>query len=132
MCALYEKDKLIGMYHIFMEKDIVYLAYICITEKERGKGYGAFLLKHIRDSLPGYRITVDIEEAKEKDRNYEEESFRKAFYLRNGYEETRVFYRIFGVCYEVLSDGGRISTDEWEVIALKYFLHSRDLKIWEG
>ena len=132
MYAVYENDKLIGMYHIFIEKDIVYLAYLCIAEEKRGKGYGTILLNHIRDSLPGYRITVDIEEVKEKGRNFEEESSRKAFYLRNGFEETMVFYHFFGVDYEVLSNGGKISKDEWEAVVLKCFLRSRDLKIWEG
>ena len=120
MEAVYDDDRLIGMYYLFLNGDLIYLSYICVEEKERGKGYGSAILNHISENRNGKRIVLDIEEVKD-DEQYDETRKRKDFYLHNGYEETGVFYHFYGVDYELLSYGGKVSKDEWHSLILKHW-----------
>ena len=111
-------EELVGMYYLFLNEDLVYLSYICVREEDKGKSYGTKILQHIHEDYSDYRFVVDIEEVKENDDNYEEERRRRAFYLKNGYESTGVFYRIFGVDYELLSYNGKVSKEDWHALIL--------------
>lgn len=129
MYAVYDDDRLIGMYFLFLDEDLIYLSYICVEEKERGKGYGSAILNHISENRDGKRIVLDIEEVK-NDEHHKETKKRKDFYLHNGYKETGVFYFIYGVDYELLSYGGNVSKDEWHSLILKHWGERADTAVY--
>ena len=116
MKAVYDEEKLIGMYYLFLHDDIVYLGYLCVDESERRKRYGTQILNQIAEEYEGSRIVVDIEEVKD-----EQQQKRKRFYLNSGYESTGVFYHIYGVDYELLSHGGIVTKDEWHRLIRKHW-----------
>ena len=121
MCAVCDNEKLIGMYYLMHDEDLVYLAYVCVKEEERGKGYGSLILEKIAEEHEGKRIVADIEELKQDSKNYEQQKKRKDFYLKNGYRSTGTFYHIYNVDYELLSYGGSVSKEEWHDLILKHW-----------
>ena len=129
MYAVYEEERLVGMYFLFLKDDIVYLSYICVDEAERGRGYGSLILKQIAEENEGKRIVVDIEEVKD-DEFFEETDRRRDFYLNNGYERTGVYYHIYGVDYELLSYGGIVSRDEWHSVIRKHWGKRADTAVY--
>ncbi len=48
------------------------------------------------------QFTVDFEMVDENAPNYDQRVRRKAFYMKNGFNETGLFLTYFGVSYEVL------------------------------
>ena len=121
MEAVCLNKELIGMTYIFLDADLVYLAYLCVKEDRQDQGLGTRILKHLYELYPGKRFIIDIEETRKEDENYEEERTRRSFYLRNGFESTGIFYNFFNVDYELLSYGGSLSQKEWQGLLVKHW-----------
>jgi len=121
MEAVYCDGELIGMTYVFLDEDIIYLAYLCVREDWRDQGLGTRILKHLYDAYPERRFIIDIEETRKEDENYEEELKRRSFYLRNGFESTGIFYRFYNVDYELLSSGGALNRQEWQALLAKHW-----------
>ena len=113
--------ELIGMTFVFLSGDLVYLAYLCVEEDKRDHGFGSRILRRLYDAYPSKRFIIDIEETRPEDENYDEELKRRAFYLRNGFESTGIYYYIYNVDYELLSYGGQVSREEWHALILKHW-----------
>ena len=129
MYAIYE-DTLIGMFFLFIDEDLVYLSYLCVDERRRGKGYGSAILKHITKMYEDKRIVLDIEEVKTDSENYNERKKRKDFYLHNGYQSTGIFYHIYDVDYELLSRGGTVTKEQWHHLIRKHWGPRADTAIY--
>ncbi len=121
MWAVLDGDRIVGMDVLMRDEDIVYLAYICVKEEERGRGYGSKILDEIAKQNEGKRIVADIEEVRESDPSFGLQKRRRNFYLRNGYGPTGVFYHFFNVDYEIVSHGGTITRDDWQHLIEKHW-----------
>lgn len=67
--------------------------YLAVTSDQRGKGYGTYLLKHMREVCPdieGYAFEVEDPRFAEAQDERDYRSRRIAFYERNGAVLTRV------------------------------------------
>ena len=114
MHAYYEDEKLVGLTVMFLAYDIAYLSYICIEPSLQDRGYGTRILDMLKETYRDYRMTIDIEETDSDSDNLEDRLRRKAFYVRNGFESTEVYYTYNGVEYEILSWNGIISKEDWQ------------------
>ncbi len=95
--VILDNDKVIGMEYLINYDNITYLMYFAIDEKQRNKGYGSKVLKHL---IEKYKIIIlSIERPREELKNSKN---RKNFYLRNGFNETNKFIVDSGVEYEIL------------------------------
>ncbi|MBQ1478019.1 MAG: GNAT family N-acetyltransferase [Erysipelotrichaceae bacterium] len=130
MYAYYEGEELVGLSYLFFHEDLVYLSYICIEESLRDKGYGSEVLQIILEDLKDHRIALDIEEVKEGTENEEERKRRKAFYLRNGFVSSGVFYRIYHVDYEILCAHGEVKKEDWHALIRKHWGSFADTAVY--
>lgn len=131
MHVYYEDYELVGMSYLFFNDDLIYLSYICVEEELRDNGYGSKILSVIRKNYPEYRIVLDIEEVAEDNDNYKERKRRKDFYLRNDYKETGIYYRIYGVDYELLSCNGNVLQSEWHDMIRKHWGKYADTAVYK-
>ena len=121
MHAYYQDEELVGLTVMFLAYDIAYLSYICIEPELQDKGYGTMILDMLKDTYRDYRMAIDIEETESESDNLEDRLRRKAFYVRNGFESTGVFYTYNGVEYEILSWNGIISKEDWQKTIEKHW-----------
>ena len=130
MCAAYEDKMFVGMYYLYFKDELIYLSYICVMEELRDLGYGSKILSKIKDRYLDRRIVIDIEEVREGDKDHEHELKRRAFYLKNGFFSTEIFYHIYGVDYELLSFGGKVNKDEWHSLIRHHWGRIADTAIY--
>ena len=116
-----DEEELLGMAYLFYHRDLVYLGYLCILEEKRDQGYGSFILQKILKDHEEKRIVADIEEVKEDASDYPIRQKRKDFYLRNGFHSSAVFYRFYGVDYELVSAHGDISQQDWQGLIRRHW-----------
>ena len=121
LMQVYDDDILVGFIHLVYFEDVVYLYYFAIEPDERGQGYGSRILQALRRRFSARRIILNIEVVDENCDNYEERKKRKEFYLKNGFQEAGYSTREYGVEYEMLYLGGKVSYEEF--LALISFHH---------
>lgn len=112
-CAVYDNELFCGFFCLLSFNDITHIAYLAVAESYRGKGYGAKILQSIHKMKPQSRIIADIEMENSRAYNSEQRTRRKNFYIRNGYQETDIFYTWQDVQYQILSYGGTVSKSEF-------------------
>lgn len=79
----------------------------------RDKGYSSKILQMIHEMKPQDLIIADIEIENSMADNNEQRTRRKNFYIRNGYQETDIFYTWHDVPYQILSYEGTVSQNEF-------------------
>ncbi len=100
--GLYDTDIFIGFAVISIFKEISYLFFLAIDSFHRSKGYGGQVLKLLDGLYPDKQQVVDFEMIDDTAPNNAQRITRKAFYMRNGYNETGKFISYLGVDYEIL------------------------------
>lgn len=127
---IYESSKkeYVGLVTVVTFQDIVLVDYLAIDEKCRGLGYGSEVLELLDKKYADKRIVLEIEEIDEKAENIEQRKKRKAFYLKNGFEECRTNVYIFGNRFELLSMHGKVSYAEYEALIFKLLTKKLALK----
>ena len=121
MQAYYEYEALVGLTVVFLTDDVAYLSYICVEPALQDQGYGTEILKSVMDEYHDCRIVIDIEESYRDDPDKEDRLRRRAFYIRNGFETTEMYYVFYGVEYELLSWNGTISWEDWQKTIHKHW-----------
>ncbi len=100
--ALYDGNTLVGFAVISLYEDMCYLFFLAIRPELRSHGYGGKTLRLLDELYPDKQQVVDFEMIDEAAPNNAQRITRKAFYLRNGYQETGKFISYLGVDYEIL------------------------------
>lgn len=120
--AAYDGEGFCGFVCILQWADIVHIIYFAVEEKQRGKGLGSAILQAVHQANPQKRVIVDIEEPDSSAPNNPQRVKRRAFYLHNGYAETKIRYRWLGTDYLILSHGGDMTDEEfgqfWDALAV--------------
>ncbi len=106
----------LGLVITILHKDIVLLDYFAIAPDHRGKGIGAQVLRMLNLRYPGKRILLEIEDPREPCKNQEERLRREAFYFRNGFVKQDYKVWLFGVKMLVLTNGQKVSFEEYHEI----------------
>ena len=93
--------------------DMILLDYFAISNDLRGSGYGSKALKMLQRIYRDRRFFLEIETV-HADRTNEPECLRiKAFYLRNGMNETGIQVHLFGVGMELLTYKCSLTFEEY-------------------
>ncbi len=90
--------------------DTVLLNYFAVDSSARGMGVGSKAIAMLAEHYSGKRIIVEIEKP---DSKKPDTVRRKAFYLKNGFEEAGINIRLAGTPMEILTLGGRVSAEEY-------------------
>lgn len=94
-------DGFVGFMVVQCYKKMAYLFFLAIDPSLRAKGYGSQAIGLLQQLYPSYKQVVDFEKVDEKALNRLQREKRRAFYLKNGYQETGLFLSYLGVDYEV-------------------------------
>lgn len=100
--ALVDAGRFVGFMVVQTYGGMAYLFFLAIRSALRSKGYGGQALALLRQTYPQLQQVVDLEMLDPTAENYTQRQARRAFYLRNGYQETGLFLTYLGVDYEVL------------------------------
>lgn len=100
--GVYANDRFVGFCVIALHRTMAYLFFLAINTENRSKGYGSAILSLLSKTYKSKQLTVDFEMVDENAPNYNQRVRRKAFYMKNGFNETGLFLTYFGVSYEVL------------------------------
>lgn len=104
MLAMVDEDEFVGLAInlIDAEQDRALLDYYAIVPEA--------LLKKFKN----HKYIFEIETQDEKAENAEERKKRKAFYLRNGLQETGLFVNVYDTDFEILTPDGELTF--WEYV----------------
>lgn len=84
-------------------ENAVLLDYLAVSDAQRGKGAGSYLLRSVIDAYPGKGFFVEIESIYEAGiSNRQERLRRRRFYTKNGLSPLHVTADVFGVQMELL------------------------------
>ena len=120
---IYDDTNRIGMLYIVYYKDIVFVFYLAIDNKLRGRGYGTLILDLIKDKYSENRIILNIEKLDENSANYEQRLKRKAFYEKNSFKSLEYFVKEGPEFYEMLyysKNNLRVEKQEYEELVRNY------------
>ena len=97
MLAMVDEDEFVGLAInlIDAEQDRALLDYYAIVPEKRNYGYGSRGLEALLKKFKNHKYIFEIETQDEKAENAEERKKRKAFYLRNGLQETGLFVNVY-------------------------------------
>lgn len=118
MLSLRDGDATRGLVFVCVYRDICFIDYLAIDRTCRGGGAGSEMLALIKEKYKGKRIFLEMEvvektiEGQPVD-NYDERARRKKFYNKNGFFEEGVRVKIYGVVFDLVSNGGRVEYDEY-------------------
>lgn len=95
------------------EEALVLLDYLAIRPKDRGKGYGAKLLKHLQKREGAHCFFLEVERTGGSAQNETERLRRKQFYLANGMHALHGWAAVHGVEYEILTSHGTVKEADY-------------------
>lgn len=120
-----ESGQFYGLAITILYQDMVLLDYFAIQPEQRGNGIGSQAFALLRGKYAGKRFFLEIERTGVEAENALFRQKRKAFYLRNGMQESFLFVRLFGVEMEVLVDGCSICFEEYKRLYTDTFGQTR-------
>ena len=113
--AIFDKNEFIAMLCTVYYEDIIFLWYIAVEEKYQNQGYGSLILKEMQERYKEYRLVLNIEIAENQI-----QLKRKNFYIKNGFKECGFYTEEYGVKYEMLYYGNKITYPEYEKMMRNY------------
>ena len=117
--AYYEGEEFIGFTIVYQRETFNWFWYFAVREELRGKGYGQKILSMLIERYKNSMNILDMESPDQVCENSEQRKRRYAFYLRNGFRDTRVGKSFDGIDYTILMNGEGVFTlqDYDEVLA---------------
>ena len=88
LLAFYEGGTLCGFAYVGLGEKVAFLMFLAVDQASRSQGHGSAILQALRERYPHHKHLVSIELCGEGVPNREQRLRRKAFYLRNSYQET--------------------------------------------
>lgn len=108
-----QSGELVGLLSIVARDDLLYIFFLAVKEKLRGKGYGSKILQDVLKEHPNKRVFLMAEDPSIPSSNQEERDSRIRFYNHNGFRVTDTKITEYGVEYVVLSNSGDVSKNEF-------------------
>ena len=97
-----KKGRFAGFAATINDDELILLDYLAVVKSMRGCGTGRRILRELKECYAGKGLFVEIESAYEAAPNQDERLRRKAFYINNGMQPSRVMASVFGVKMELL------------------------------
>ena len=124
--AYYDEDTFIGFTIVLPRDEYNWFWYFAVDGHLRGKGYGQQILNHIVSKYHDKRLILDMESTRQKCDNMEQRQRRNAFYVRNGFHDTKAEKTYEGITYTILMKGeSAFTSDDYDNII------SELRKFWE-
>ena len=124
--AYYDEDTFIGFTIVLPRDEYNWFWYFAVDGHLRGKGYGQQILNHIVSKYHDKRLILDMESPRQECDNMEQRQRRNAFYVRNGFHDTKAEKTYEGITYTILMKGeGAFTSEDYDNIISE--LH----KFWE-
>ena len=92
------------------------LDYFAMSETVRGQGKGSEALKLLLKRYSDKRFLLEIENTEGITDNSSEKLRRKSFYLKSGLQKADFNVMLSGVPMEILTDGSKVSFDEYSAL----------------
>lgn len=86
--GFYEEDQPRGLVYLAHNRRLVFVMFLAVEQSLRSRGYGSAMLAAVREKFPRQKLLVSIEPCHDGAPDLALRKRRKAFYLRNGYQET--------------------------------------------
>lgn len=96
----YDNNEYVGFVYLVFFRNIVYIAYLAVSEDKRNQGYGTKILNDIKKSYPNLAKLLCFEEVDAKYSDYQNRLNRQNFYLRNGYVDNHLKTKEGEVIYQ--------------------------------
>ena len=116
--AFYDHGMFCGFCYLIHDQNITFIIYLATNSTLRSKGYGSKMLDWIAENTKG-TILLTMEEVDEKYDNYRQRVRRRAFYLKNGYQDTKLKVRERGEIYHIFSRRGNFSKQDYQQLIKK-------------
>ena len=128
--AFYDGDTLCGFVYLAHNRKLVFIMFLAVDKTLRSKGYGSAILHEIQSRYSDKKMIVSIEPCDAGAPDLALRARRKAFYSRNGYQETEYRMRLSGVEQEILVCNGEFDKGEFRLFFALYSNGTVWPKIW--
>lgn len=128
--AFYDEDVLCGFAYFAKLGKTIFVMFFAVNKKFRSMGYGSRILENIQNRFPKKKIVVSIEPVVLDAEDFEENSKRKSFYLKNGFMETGYFIKL-GKKQEILIKNGEFKKWKFRLFLMLYSNFTLYPKIWK-
>lgn len=110
---LLDGDKFAGLAFVAVFPTYYYLYFLAVEDKERGKGYGHFILNELSKLYDDKPTLILAESLNEPSDNKVQREARMSFYHHSGFVNLDYGSEEFGVKYDALSRGGYVSFEDY-------------------
>lgn len=131
LLTVYDDSTFVGLLVLVFHKDMVFLWYLAIDGKLRGKGYGTKVLQIVEQKHPGCRLVLNIDEVDPKFDDFAQRQKRHEFYIKNGYADCFVKTREKGVVYQLMSKNGKVDYNDYKQMMIAYLGEEIYSKVYE-
>ena len=117
-----EDGRFIGLAYMIVRGSVAFLLYLAVDDGRRNRGYGAAMLRAIRERYEGKDVVLLIESLHEKCDNMSIRVRRKGFYLRNGFRDTGLIQTSCGgeADYDILHTEEQFSMESYRYLLAHY------------
>ncbi len=129
--GFYDGDTVCGFVYLAQNSKIVFVMFLAVDKSLRSKGYGSAILQEIKNKYPDKKLIISIEPCDDNAPDNELRKRRKAFYMRNGYKETRYMMKLNGVVQEIIITNGDFVKKEFRSFFAFYSNGTMWPRIWE-
>lgn len=110
----------VGMLYVVSDGTLSYVFYLAVDAACRGQGIGSGTLAAAIRHYAGRRLFLAIEPLDPSAPNAKERERRRAFYLRNGFEDLHRRVQEGPVVFDVLGVGGDVDADGYARLMERY------------
>lgn len=129
--SFYDGDEPCGLIYLAHNKKLVFVMFLAVEQRLRSKGYGSSILQHIQSIYPNKKIIISIEPCEADAPDIQIRQKRKAFYLRNGYQESSYTLKLNGLTQEIIIANGTFQKSEFRAFFTVYSFGAMYPKIWK-
>ncbi len=98
-----DENGLCGFTYTVTEGDVLFVMFLAVNGKIRGRGYGSAVLELLKKTNPARKIILNVEPLDDTADNAEERVNRMRFYAKNGFFDTGYNIDEVGGTFRVLS-----------------------------
>lgn len=102
-----------GFVYMAMNRSLAFIMFLAVDKALRSQGYGSAILQEISKKYPNKKIIISIEPCDKHAPDLKIRKMRKAFYLKNGYQETGYKVKLNGVVQDIIIKNGEFSRKEF-------------------
>ncbi|SFF96981.1 GNAT family N-acetyltransferase [Prevotella sp. KH2C16] len=115
--AYYDGQTFIGFTIVYPCKKFNWFWYFAVSKELRGKDYGQQILTQLIERYKGQPFILDMESTTQVCDNLEQRKQRQAFYIRNGFRDTKLYRTYNDITMTIMMRGeGMFTMKDWDDI----------------